>query len=241
MLFTKTKRREEKIRKLGYNMKVIWEHEFRQEIESNEELRNFLLMLDIQEHIDLREGFFAGRVNACRLFYEAKEDEIIRHLDFTSLYPWTNKYAGYPVGHPEIIVKDFKPIEEYFGIAKIKILPPKRLYHPVLPYLSNGKLKFPLCSKCATNESQKSCACSDQDRCLVGTWYTPEIQKTLEKGYRIVQIYQVYHYPKTSQYNRATGDSGLFSKFIDTFLKIKQEKKRLSRMVRGRRKQIRVC
>lgn len=224
VLFTKTKIREEKIRKLGYKLKVVWEHEFAKEIKADEELRNFLLTLDIQDHIDLREGFFGGRVNACRLFYEAKEDEIIRYLDFTSLYPWTNKYARYPVGHPEIIVKDFKPIEEYFGIAKVKMLPPKRLYHPVLPYLSNGKLKFPLCSRCAANENQKSCTCSDEDRALVGTWYTPEIQKALEKGYRLIQIYQVYHYSKTSQYNSATGESGLFSKFIDTFLKIKQEK-----------------
>ena len=41
---------------------------------------------DIQ--LFLRQAFFGGRTNATRLFYDAKQDEKIRYVDFCSLYPW---------------------------------------------------------------------------------------------------------------------------------------------------------
>ena len=81
----------------------------------------------------------------------------------------------------------------YFGLAKVKILPPGDLYHPVLPYRCHGKLLFPLCSFCAETKNQASCQCSDDDRALTGTWTTIEINKALEKGYRLVKTYEVYH------------------------------------------------
>jgi hypothetical protein len=42
-----------------------------------------------------------------------------------------------------------------------------------------------------------------------------EVEKALEKGYRILAIHEVWHFPETSD--------GLFKEYIDTFLKIKQE------------------
>lgn len=121
------------------------------------------------------------------------------------------------MGHPDIITKDFKPIVEYFGIVKCKILPPRRLNHPVLPERSGGKLKFPLCHKCAENEKHP-CKCSPKERALIGTWCTPEVIKALDKGYKILAIYEVYHWSKTARYGDVT--NGLFSDYINTFLKV---------------------
>ncbi len=42
----------------------------------------------------------------------------------------------YPIGHPEIILKDFEPIETYFGLIKCTVLPPRKLLHLLL-YRSN--------------------------------------------------------------------------------------------------------
>jgi len=136
------------------------------------------------------------------------------------LYPSVNKYGRYPVGHPEIITSEFKDISEYFGIAKAKILPPKRLYHPVLPYLSNGKLKFPLCRTCADNENQDDCTCTDEERILTGTWCTPEIELACLKGYEIKKIYEIYHFKESSVYDRTTGEGGLFTDYVNLFLKL---------------------
>ena len=124
------------------------------------------------------------------------------------------------MGHPEVITDDFQSLDQYFGIAKVKVLPPQQLYHPVLPYTSGGKLKFPLCRTCADNETHP-CHCSEDKRALVGTWCTPELSKAVEKGYKILKMYEVYHWSATSQYGDAT--DGLFSDYINTFLKIKQE------------------
>ena len=139
----------------------------------NPELRHYLHNLDITDRLDPRESFFRGRTNGSQLYYRTKEDEKIEYVDFTSLYPWVNKTCKYPVGHPEVITSDFKEIDQYFGIAKVRILPPRGLYHPVLPYKSNGKLKFPLCQTCAEKESPCVCLCSDEDRTMTGTWCTP--------------------------------------------------------------------
>ena len=76
-------------------------------------------------------------------------------------------------------------MKDYFGIAKVRILPPRGLYHPVLPYRSNGKLKFPLCKTCADTENQNPCPCLEEERELTGTWCTPEIQTALRLGYTL--------------------------------------------------------
>ena len=59
-----------------------------------------------------------------------------------------NKYGEYPIGHPQIITENFAPLSKYFGLVKCFVLPPRSLYHPVLPYRTQGKLIFPLCRTC---------------------------------------------------------------------------------------------
>ena len=50
---------------------------------------------------------------------------------------------------------------------------------------------------------------------LSGTWCSIEIDKAFELGYRVVRMIEVWHFPQRS--------SELFTGYIDTFLKIKQE------------------
>lgn len=158
-----------------------------------------------------------------KLHYRADENEKILYYDVTSLYPWVNRYGEYPVGHPEIIVADFKDLKHYFGIAKIKILPPRSLYHPVLPLKINDKLTFALCRKCADRQSQDNCVCSDEDRCIIGTWCTPEIQKARDLGYKVVKVYEIYQWHQTTRYDPISDKGGLFGNYISLFLKMKQE------------------
>lgn len=134
-----------------------------------------------------------------------------------------NKYARYPVKEPKIITRNFSDITNYFGIAKIKILPPRKLYHPVLPQKINGKLTFTLCRTCAKKQQQEPCNCSDEDRTIIGVFCTPEIEKALECGYVSLKIYEVYHWDETTEYDVRAGSGGLFGEYINLFLKIKQE------------------
>ncbi|GFS38667.1 uncharacterized protein NPIL_244541 [Nephila pilipes] len=123
-------------------------------------------------------------------------------IDVTSLYPWVNKYCEYPVGHPEIITDGFRDIDTYFGLVKCKVSPPKKLYHPVLPYRCHGKLMFPLCRTSAEMHYLSICSQTDDERSITGTFVTEE-------------IYEVYNFESSS--------TDLFRSYIDLFLKIKQE------------------
>ena len=224
-LYVLTKKKEAALRAMGYNYECKWECEFRDDMVKNRDgVKDFVNQLDLVSRLNPRDSFFGGRTNATKLHHKVQEDEKIRYVDFTSLYPYINKYSKYPVGHPKIITKEFQGIEQYFGLAKVKILPPRGLYHPVLPYRSGGKLKFPLCQTCADNETQTPCECTEDARALTGTWCTPEIHMAMSKGYRIVKIYEVYHWEKTMQYQPGGAEEeGLFTAYINTFLKIKQE------------------
>ncbi|GFT70355.1 uncharacterized protein NPIL_332041 [Nephila pilipes] len=74
---------------------------------------------------------------------------------------------------------------------------------------------FPLCRACADEKNQSACQHSDDERALIGTWVSEELKLAKKKGYHISQIYEVYHFSKSSDI--------LFRSYIDLFLKIKQE------------------
>ena len=213
-LYNKTMRKRDYLISLGYNYVCMWHCEFSQILHDNSEVRRFVERLDLQERLVPHDSFFGGRTNATKLHYKMKPGQTGQYMDVTSLYPWTMKTCEYPVGHPQIITKNFKNIKNYFGLAKIKVLPPHKLYFPVLPYRAHGKLLFPLCKKCADTQSP-NCLCTNDERAFIGTWCTPEILEALNQGYEILKIYEVYHWDEHKK--------GLFAEYIDAFLKIKQE------------------
>ena len=81
------------------------------------------------------------------------------------------------------------------------MLPPRGLYHPVLPVkMTCGnaeKLLFPLCKKCAVLKLQK-CLHSDEERMFVGTWCTNELNVAVKKGYEIQKIFEVWNFENRS-------------------------------------------
>ena len=105
-------------------------------------------------------------------------------------------------------------IRQYEGIIKCKVLPPDHLFHPILPVHCDGKMMFPLCMKCAKDISDK-CSHSKEERSLVGTWVTFELFKALDCGYRLLFVYEIWHFDTVSDQ--------FFKGYVDNFLKIKQE------------------
>ncbi|CAL1282301.1 unnamed protein product, partial [Larinioides sclopetarius] len=93
-LLKKTKERAAKIRSSGFALKEMWEHDFRRMKRNDVSLQDFCENLDIVERLNPRDAFYGGRTNATKLFYEGEA----RYIDFTSLYPFVNKYCSYPVG-----------------------------------------------------------------------------------------------------------------------------------------------
>lgn len=212
-----------KLKSLGLKVVEMWECEWEKKKETHPEVEEFVKRLEFSAPLNPRDAFFGGRTNAICLAKQVEPGEKILYDDIRSLYPWVNKNCDYPVGHPIYI--DQPPgtdISNYFGLLKVKIIPPRGLYHAVLPSRHGNKLTFPLCRTCLELEQpkpihQRSCSCShsDEERALTGTWCSPELHKAVEKGYRVVYVYEVWHFEQKSD--------ALFKTYINTFLKMKME------------------
>ncbi|XP_060731092.1 uncharacterized protein LOC132848976 [Tachysurus vachellii] len=196
------------------HVKTLWEHEWREMKENDERVINFLKELDFPKRLNPRDALYGGRTNALHLHYVAQPGERIDYYDFTSLYPYVNKSKTYPIGHPTVIFRDFEPLDNYFGIVRAKVLPPRGLWSPVLPYRVNNKLLFPLYRTCC-EQQLKHCDHSDRARALTGMWASIELAKAVEKGYRVLKMFEVWHFPERSK--------NLFTDYIKMFLKTKQE------------------
>ncbi|MCP4051885.1 MAG: hypothetical protein GY739_02270, partial [Mesoflavibacter sp.] len=87
---------------------------------------------------------------------------------------------------------------------------------------ANGKLTFPLCTACS-DQKTRVCRHSENDKSWIGTWASFELQKAVSLGYRVIKIFEVWHYPETSEYDGSDPETGLFTQYINTFLKLKQQ------------------
>ena len=209
----------------GYRVVVKWECEFVKEKTTDAALIAFLQTFSLVTPLEPRDAFFGGRTEAITLYAKAAPGDTISYIDVTSLYPSINKYGIYPTGFPQIMYNpEDQNIDHYFGVAKVSILAPEKLYLPVLPVRQHGKLTFPLCSACVTEEMGKPmhersncCGHTREQRMLRGTWVTLELQKAVEKGYQIDTIHEVFHFSPDQQ------KRGLFEEYVNTFLKVKQE------------------
>lgn len=225
--FKTTMQRIKKLRNMGYNINFIWECKFRKILKSHPDLKIFLENHSeiINSGFDLRSAVYGGRTEVFRLYYKARPGDKMYYYDFTSLYPWANKYTKYFVGHPKIIRNFTFPDEilTYDGVVRCRILPPRKLYLPCLPYRCNNRLTFPLCAMCTLEKSYlDNCTHSDDERSLLGYWSLDEIRLAVQHGYKILEVQELWSYDAI-QYDRNSGERGLFADYVDNFLKIKQE------------------
>ena len=209
--------KRETIKSAGYHHVSTYECQITKNKDFQKFAKNF--NQEIVETLNPRDAFYGGRTNATKLLYNFKENECGRYVDFCSLYPTVQYYQKYPIGHPVKIHNPEKYCKSWYGLIKCKVVSPRKLYHPVLPQRikvdSYEKLVFTLCKTCAETRNQNKCDHSDNERSFIGIWTTDEISKALEKGYKILRIYEVWHFAKSTD--------SLFKGYIRRFMKIKLE------------------
>jgi hypothetical protein len=203
--YEQTMARIEQLKQAGYRVITHWECEFDERPE--------LLVHPIIKHAPLitPDALYGGRTEAMKLHYKIREGkESVQYCDVMSLYPYICKYFKFPIGHPTIhtgnVCEDKEACLKMEGLMKCTIVPPKDLYHPVLPF--RHKQKLIVCRSCVfehntTDECQHF---NDDGRCLDGTWVIGEVRLAVSKGHKILEILEVYQYEVT-QYNPETNDA----------------------------------
>jgi len=104
-----TVKRTAALKSLGYTVHEIYECAFDAQVDSDPDLSRFVSELDVPNRMVIRQAFYGGRTSCFTLHYECDEEssEEIHYADVCSLYPFINKMAKMPVGHPDIITRDF--------------------------------------------------------------------------------------------------------------------------------------
>ena len=138
----------------------------------------------------IRDSYFGGRTEIFKPYYEDKKDFLYCY-DINSLYPYVmNKYS-YPIKFSHFTkIYDKKAC----GFYDLEIKAPDDLYVPVLPIKQDKKLIFPLGT-------------------IKGVYTIPEINKALEKGYKIININRGYIFKSKN----------IFKSFIDDLYKLRKE------------------
>lgn len=132
----------------------------------------------------------------------------------------------YPIGHPVCLIGPElhnRNVDEFEGIIRCTVLPPRDLYLPLLPSKIGGKLMFVLCRTCAVNKQLSKCNHTNKQRSLTGTWVSLELQRAQQLGYTILRLHEIWHYQSTTKYDKNTKSGGLFAGYMNTFVKLKLE------------------
>ena len=66
------------------------------------------------------------------------------------------------------------------------------------------------------HERSAVCEHREDQRSMIGTWCTPELEKVLELGYEIEHMYEIWHFPETQE--------GLFKAYVNKWLKLKKRR-----------------
>jgi hypothetical protein len=201
-------------------------------LKSNTEMKGFFNEMEAKGSIDPKDAFFGGRTCVHRIYAKADGEYEIIYVDIISLYPFINFEHSYPIKMPEIVQPEHPIVDwtqpeqiEFDGLYKVRVVPPRQLFLPVLPMRVNKedpRLMFMLCQKCAITKSKKAtvvhgplkCNHSDEQRGWTSTMTSIELRAALREGYRIDRCYRIWKYQEFDN---------LFKEYVQTFMKMKIE------------------
>lgn len=229
----RTNRQLEHLKKIGYKFEIVYECVFNKLLKNNMELAYLInnSYYFYGDRLKIGDAMRGGRVEAFKMFFSNKIDKTrkVAYSDIQSLYPAVLYNHIMCIGHP-IIYRDgdcefFMNTNELLnihGVIKAAILAPQDLYIPLLGFRceASKRLVFALCRTCSELRNCSQCRCIFSDKLLLGTFTLVEIHTAIKLGYKLVKIYEIWQY-KTSQFNKHTGETGIFSQIVKDYAKLK--------------------
>lgn len=203
-LYANTISKIDKFVSRGYMVEDIWECQFSKFLKKHR--LEFNIDLRYLDPLIPRDAYFGGRVNCVKMYYRCDGDEKIYYMDVTSMYPavMSGSQYYYPVGCPKVVRPRIDgyhiPLGELFGVMKCRVIPPRHLYHPVLPTRSKDGKKVIF----------------DLTPC-VGTWTHMELEEAVAQGYVIADIFEQHHFERRL--------NNLFKDYNEIFFDIKKKAK----------------
>lgn len=76
---------------------------------------------------------------------------------------------------------------------------------------------FPLCRSCIESKEQNECNHNNEERAIIGSWVTDEVKIACNKGYEILEVYEIWHFDTFAKYDHDSRGGGLFTDYINTF------------------------
>lgn len=115
------------------------------------------------------------------------------------------KVNPFPVGNPQVLTREtlLQPptaplpwtspdANTFRGILLVRVLAPPNMRLPLLGFRTrDGRFTFPLCAKCAQQRQQRPCRHTDMDRSWVAAYTHVELNKALQLGYRVIDLFEV--------------------------------------------------
>ncbi|XP_023247549.1 uncharacterized protein LOC111643640 [Copidosoma floridanum] len=172
--YEKTCTINKKIKMSNYELIEKWECDFTREIRENEELSNLIRENEdywSRKPLNPRDAFFGDRTGNTVIMYACQDGEKIKYVDICSLYLYICKRGIFPVGHPMLCsnearckkkVGDNNDILQVNSLIMCDVLPPRNVYHPVLPVKMH----------------EYRIHDDERDRILRGTWVSEEVKVT---------------------------------------------------------------
>ena len=183
-LYQATVEKTEYLKRNGYNLVEMWECDMKRELEEGEDMKHYFDHYHVADPLEPRDAIYTADEPTLRnciiVAKQTKRSTMwtlrVCILTLTDQKPYRSVI---PRSLPKTLID--QDVSNYFGLIKCTVLPPRSLFHPVLPYRTQGKLMFALCKTCADTCSQTPCTHSDTERAIQGTWCTVELMKAVEK------------------------------------------------------------
>lgn len=191
------------MKKRGYNVVTIWEHEFLDFLNKNKDLAK-----QIDAHPSMQDkpldpylALKGGRNESNAFYYRCSPNERMLFYDYNSLYPYSMLTSPYFLRSPVKIqrAKECESINEndimnMNGLAYVTVLCPQNLYWPVLPTRHNKKLYFVCCHSCLIEYNIERCKHDITQRALTDVWSTCELKVAFENEYRLLKTHELWYY-----------------------------------------------
>jgi hypothetical protein len=208
--------------------------------------RTHIAALDYQTDQFCRRGFHGGRTEMFKPFLQVEHEEAeIRYVDFTSQYPYVNKYGWYTIGKPVTIVNNRESIlssglPDHITRAwnesggNLEVVLDWLLQFQFRACNDGGKLDtriaHPMNGLAVVEMSFNTGECTipvlpvKLEKLIfpTGTFhnqvkYTTEMFEAKRQGYTFFNVTKILWWPMVQC------ETGLFQEYIDTFLKLKME------------------